>query len=452
MTEHLSQPVIELYRERALSPTELIAADDHLGGCEACRGRLENKAAWRAAAASLSEGLQVSLGSEPEHLSYEQLAAYVDREADAVEREIIESHLSHCRECVEQFEELRAFAAQLSTYPEKEYAPAAQPTLLERLRKFLGLQSLSLPSLALGLASAAALLLVALPAVLIWRGMKSPTDVAVKAPVASQPDTPAGASSPTPHPTASLPQSANGGGTVPRDDNSGAPASALVALSDGGGQIALGADGQLVGAESLAAADRQKVVSALKSRSVSVPASLSELGGAQSALMGGPAERTFALVSPVAKVVASDRPVLRWQPLAGAESYRVEITDPAANYREVATSPALGATEWRVSGPLERGRVYSWQVVALKGGEEIKAPSPDAPEAKFKVLEQPKLSELERAKKNYAGQHLILGLLYAQAGLLDEAERELRALVAANPNSAEAKSLLRSVRAKKRGS
>jgi predicted anti-sigma-YlaC factor YlaD len=440
MTEHLSQPVIELYRERSLPPAELIAADDHLGECEACRGRLEGKAAWRAAAASLGEDLRAALAVEPEHLRYEQLAAYVDREADAVEREIIESHLSHCRECVEQFEELRAFAAQLSTYPEKQYAPAAPPTLLERLRKFLGLESLSLPSLALGLASAAALLLVALPTVVVWRVTKSPTKIAVNAPAAS---------SPTPQPTVEPTASPDSGGTVPRDDNSGAPA--LAALSDGGGQIALGADGRLVGAESLSAADRQRVVSALKSKSVSVPASLSELGGAQSALMGSGAERTFALVSPVAKVVASDRPLLRWQPLAGAESYRVEITDPEANYREVATSPALSATEWRVNHSLERGRVYTWQVVALKGGEEVKAPSPDAPEAKFKVLERAKLNELERAKKNYAGQRLILGLLYAQAGLLDEAERELRALVAANPNSAEAKGLLRSVRAKKRG-
>jgi len=73
----------------------------------------------------------------------------------------------------------------------------------------------------------------------------------------------------------------------------------------------------------------------------------------------------------------------------------------------------------------------------------------DAPEARFKVLEQAKAGEIERAKKAYGNQHLALGLVYAEAGLLDEAEREFRALVAANPTSAEAKRLLRAVQARK---
>jgi hypothetical protein len=57
---------------------------------------------------------------------------------------------------------------------------------------------------------------------------------------------------------------------------------------------------------------------------------------------------------------------------------------------------------------------------------------------------------LAAAKNETAGSHLTLGGLYAQAGLLDDAERELQLLLRANPQSALAQKLLRGVRAKRR--
>jgi hypothetical protein len=62
------------------------------------------------------------------------------------------------------------------------------------------------------------------------------------------------------------------------------------------------------------------------------------------------------------------------------------------------------------------------------------------------VLEQSKAGELERMRRAYPNSHLVLGTLYAKAGLLAEAEREFRALVAANPQSPIAQKLLRDVR------
>jgi hypothetical protein len=427
---------MEQYRERTLPFAELIAADDHLAECADCRehlGAAASLAPAASAAAALRRDLQASL--RPEHISYEQLAAYVDREADAVEREVVESHLSHCSHCVEQYEELRAFAAQLSTYPDKEYAPAVPLTLWERVRKALGLESFSVSTLALGMAGIAALLLLVLtPWVMLRREQSSPAPVAkVDGPGAAKPAPTLAA--PAPQPTAEAPHPAE------------AP---LVALNDGGREIALTRDGNLAGADGISAADQQKIKSALKSGRVVLPDVPQELGDVRrGALMGGASERTFNLVGPVAKIVATDRPVLRWQKLEGAESYRVEVSDPLDNYKEVATSPALTTNEWRVDRPLPRGHIYTWQVVAIKNGEEIKSPSPDAPEARFKVLEQAKAGEIERAKKAYGNQHLALGLAYAEAGLLEEAEREFRALVAANPSSAEAKRLLRAVQARK---
>jgi hypothetical protein len=131
-------------------------------------------------------------------------------------------------------------------------------------------------------------------------------------------------------------------------------------------------------------------------------------------------------------------------------SYKVIITDLRANYKVAADSPDLPNTEWRVDRPLARGRVYTWQVTARTNGEPVKAPPRDAPEARFGVLEMEKVDELAQARRDYAGRHLTLGLLYAHAGLLDDAERELQALIAANPESPMAKNLMREVRAKRR--
>ena len=43
MNEHLTETLIERYREQALPPAELLDADDHLAGCEICRQRLDDE-------------------------------------------------------------------------------------------------------------------------------------------------------------------------------------------------------------------------------------------------------------------------------------------------------------------------------------------------------------------------------------------------------------------------
>ena len=121
-----------------------------------------------------------------------------------------------------------------------------------------------------------------------------------------------------------------------------------------------------------------------------------------------------------------------------------------ADFNTVATSPPLEGTTWTPPRALERGRVYSWQVTAVKDGKEIISPSAPAPEARFKVLEKAKADELMGVERAAAGSHLVRGTLYARAGLLDDAERELRALVAANPKSPAARKLLQSLQAIRR--
>jgi hypothetical protein len=85
-------------------------------------------------------------------------------------------------------------------------------------------------------------------------------------------------------------------------------------------------------------------------------------------------------------------------------------------------------------------------VTATRNGEEIKSPVRPAPEAKFKVADQTSFNEIERVRRVGGNSHLLLGITYANAGLIDEAEREFQILLKNNPNSDVAKKLLSKVR------
>ena len=74
MNGHLTEPLIERYREQALPPAELLDAGDHLAGCELCRQRLDDEQRLQAAGQSLRRDLATTGLT---HITYEQLALYV---------------------------------------------------------------------------------------------------------------------------------------------------------------------------------------------------------------------------------------------------------------------------------------------------------------------------------------------------------------------------------------
>jgi hypothetical protein len=154
----------------------------------------------------------------------------------------------------------------------------------------------------------------------------------------------------------------------------------------------------------------------------------------------------FSVIEPVGVVILSDRPTFRWSPLDGATGYVVEVYDQ--RFDLVTTSPQVIDTSWAAPQSLKRGEIYYWQVKAVKDGREFKSPRPPLPQAKFRVLDDSKATELAQARRAYGSSHLTLGLLNAQAGLLAEAELEFRALLKANPDSALAHRLLRQAQVK----
>ena len=120
-----------------------------------------------------------------------------------------------------------------------------------------------------------------------------------------------------------------------------------------------------------------RVRTAIQGGELTLPADIAALAGQTETLMGTAAPPLFHLITPVAMGVVQDRPVLAWEPLAGADHYVIAIADeegrPVVRGLEV-RGPAVTLPE-----PLPRGRVYSWQVTAHRGADAITEPHPPQP-------------------------------------------------------------------------
>lgn len=449
MVEHLTQRQFEDYSRQQLGVAELLAVSDHLGECEACRQRMEGALNGDAAFFALrsevfGEAAEISSPHTVRaHLTVEQLAGYVERNLSGEGLQTVADHLTSCEQCALAVDDLRAFRGQVAPTLGREYHPAPVPAPTEgwwqrTLAPLAALFRLS-PGPAFG--AALAVLLLAVTGWMIWRTMREsgPKQEIVMTPPAA-PSQPAPVTA-SPAPTSPPPA------VPPRPE----PATVVAQLTDGAGLLTLDREGRLSGADDLPPAYQSLLKEALTGRRIGRSSQLKGLTRPPSSLMGGDRQRSdFFVIEPVGNVLLTDRPTFRWSPLEGATGYVVEVYD--GQFKLLAVSPQLTDHAWAAPQPLPRGEVYAWQVKAVKDGqeEEVTAPRPPASQARFRILDRAKASELAKAKRAYPSSHLVLGLLYAEAGLLKEAEQELRALRKANPDSELARKLLRQVQALQR--
>jgi anti-sigma factor RsiW len=434
--EHLTQNQIEDYCRQQLGVAELIPVSDHLDECTACRQQIEFATNSDAAFFALRTAIfneADDLVAARAHLTGEQLIGYVDHQLSGDNLQIATDHLSHCEQCSLAVDDLLVFQHQVAPELEHEYRPApavSAPTGWWK-RMVALLPPLFQQSPGLAFATALTLLLVAVTGWIIWRTTQD-----------KGPQTPIVQTPPTPEPAPPQP--------VPTPAPAPQQAPVVAQLTDGAGELTLDKDGKLSGAENLPPAYQSMVKDALSSRRIEKSSQLQGLYRPGSSLMSPDKEKSqFSVTEPVGKVLLTNQPTFRWSPLEGATSYVVEVYDSQFNL--VTTSPQLTSPSWAPPA-LARGKVYTWQVKAMKDGQEIKAPLPPAPQAKFRVIDQAKVEELARARRAYASSHLTLGLLYAEAGLLNEAEQELRILQRTNPDSEIARALLAQVQALRRRS
>jgi anti-sigma factor RsiW len=440
--EHISVKNIQQYRKRLLSSRELLALDAHLAECEACRTQISSTSAPYASPTDLIS----AIGTEEfEHPVYEQFAAYIDGQLDSVECEIIDSHLSCCKQCSRELSDLKTLKAQIASRlststisePVIERSNTQRVTLRAKLAPLWHMPSFRIP-----LQVAAATVFVAL---IIWAVTlplrKDIVELKAQLAEARQRNEELQRDFETSKEDAESLQ-AQIAQLQSASQNPQPDASAL-ALNDA--TVKIDAQGNVEGLAALPSGVQQAIRSALDTGQARTPQSISSLTGKAGVLMGGGKEGVaFALVSPVGTIVSSTRPTFRWQNLKGATGYSVTVLD--LDFNPISKSPVLGSTSWTIAEPLERGRTYVWVVTAIKDGKELKSPVAPAPEARFKVLEKATADEVLKSRQDYRDSHLISGMIYAQAGLLDEAEREFELLVHANPKSAVAHKLLRNLR------
>lgn len=432
MPDHLSAEQIARYRGRGTAPEELLLVDEHISQCAECRERLASASEIRSAlqradyrsrlgfARDMSSvhGEVAPLGEhradlssaprstalQPDHIAYEQLEAFVDGTASLAERQVVRTHLEFCRTCADELRDLNTFKAELIASKGNFDRDA-----VGRRAAFATLVApwFTRSRVALALAMSALIVLVV---ALERKRLASPPSVPSAKTTKTSPTGPATTA-----------------------------AQSLIASSS---SIALAID-------ALPPDEQRGVLEAISKGIIKPPDILADLRGHPETLLGeSPQSARFEVLEPLAEVVSDVRPVFRWQPLAGATSYSVAIFDPTLN--PVQSSPPLRGTQWKPNRPLKRGQVYQWQVKAtMIDGRSITSPRPPSPGAKFRVLDQAKADEFEQFRKAHPAVHLVLGIVYAQAGLFEDAEGELRRIPQGGPEYELAEQLLRSLREKR---
>jgi hypothetical protein len=204
-----------------------------------------------------------------------------------------------------------------------------------------------------------------------------------------------------------------------------------------------------VSVDQLSAAEHAAVDAAVQSGQLRRAPVLTQLTSRAGVLMGSQAHvSAFGPTFPVGVVVDAERPTLEWSPADEATAYRVAVFDESFNM--VATSGWQQETRWTPDRALPRGRSYVWQVTARIGAREVVAPAPPQPESRFKVTSVEQSAQLAEVRTRAGDSHLALAVLLAEAGVLDEAERELTLARTANPESSAVKQLQLSLSALRR--
>ena len=172
----------------------------------------------------------------------------------------------------------------------------------------------------------------------------------------------------------------------------------------------------------------------MKARSLPLAALPSDLAAPPGTLLGPSKPDEFAPLAPLSTVVYSDQPEFRWQPLPSALSYEVQVFD--SEFREVDSSGKIRETHWMPVRGLARGALYQWQIIVYRAADSLRAPTPPAADARFRILNEETFGKVEAARTAPHPAHLLAAILLAKAGMKEEARREMDAVAAANPNSA----------------
>ncbi|MGI8839032.1 MAG: hypothetical protein ACR2H4_20700 [Pyrinomonadaceae bacterium] len=443
MSEHPSTPQIEHFCLSALPEDELATVAPHVADCQTCHHQFTETLRQQIGSGPISFTLAPEFWFRHDHVDFEQLVGLAEKTLDATSREIIDIHLKVCGTCREDVRSFMAFRTQSARGMEVSYGPTGHASTREGFSGLPWWRSLGWkPTSALAALVLAAVALVIVVSVnkrnsdTLEAKKNEPTQIGVQAsPTLTNP---ANLPSPlTPEPVRSP--------NAPSSPSAIDTSTAVAVLKDGQGDVTIDKSGHVKGLDEVSLISKQEIAQASLTERIETPDILSSLGGQDSTLRGSSNRgHSFRLLYPARRVLIEDRPVFKWETLAGATSYRVYVLD--SKNSEVIKSEELipAETQWTAKTPLRRGEVFSWVVTAVVDGREVVSPAASAPEMKFALLSIKDVQELNQLKRTRS--HLALGVFYARVGLLREAEREFQQLAKLNPQSQLPRKLLRSVR------
>ncbi len=369
--KHATNSELRSFLEQDLPPARLLEFDDHFAACPQCRAALEREDGAGGKVAALQDAFAAA---EP-HLEYEQLRRMADGEPVSPE---VGRHSASCAACASELEELRQFSAQLAATPRFSVVRIGTPAAPKHI-SFWRLHP-------------------------VWSGLAAAVLLATVA------------------------------GFYGRMAQHLPPVEPIVAsLRDGAIQLSLDKSGRLHGDEDLAQEERDDLKAALQTGRL--VAHLPNLGSRRpETMLGAPmAAASFNVLSPLDQVVTKDRPSFVWEAMHGATGYRVRVY--GAGYRKIVESPLLDGTQWQSAISLPRGESYTWTVTAESRHGEVRQPALPQPEAAFKIMAADAAAALNAAAQSHANDPLLLAVLYARAGAIDDARAQINLLAAQNPDN-----------------
>lgn len=427
MTDHLSTLQIKHFCVSALTEDEAAAAAVHMSQCQSCHQQFVEELRHQRGSAPFTFTLEPEFWFRHDHVDFELLVGLADKTLDEETEEIINIHLQACETCREDVRSFLAFREDTAREMKVSYGPTNyQPSQIPGAPWWQGLQRKPVYAVA----AVVLIVVTVLIGVIAFNGSSNRLE-------ANKQDQ-------------ATPTIERSPGVYPSPDvASNVEDSVKVAvLKDAGGEVTIDRNGRVTGLDEVSENSRRYVARAALLGQIESADVLRRLANDPSGLRGSDDGPGFRLLYPVRRVVTEDRPVLRWQSLPGVSSYRVYVMDAVGN--QVSESEELPpvTTEWK-SARLRRGQIFSWVVMAVVDGKKVVSPSASASEVKFAILSAADFQELNHLQKSKS--YLALGVFYARAGLLDQAEHEFQGLIKLNPDSELPRKLLQSVRSIRQG-
>ena len=427
--QHPNKEKLENYAVQRLSAGEMTAMILHLENCADCFAAVQ-----KLSPIAENQGVALFTESEVFHLDYdEHLRPFVDNEADAVTREIVESHTQNCAGCALQLRELREFAESLRLR-KIEKTLHHSPSVWAKISGWFHQKSHRL-TFQIAFLSALVCLLGIIAFVWLKDGNPAQKALQLNNKQSENETVQTQINSNETDKTVVVSVNQNVANTSALNQSS-ADLTKVQTPENRKDQTIV--KDEFAGLYSLPETLRGTVQTAVKSEKISFPAFLSVIGGKINPR--GETNNKPISIYPNGEAIRQVSPRFNWQNFASSdEKYVVEIFDEQNNSIEI--SPALSATNWTPKTVLRRGKIYKWEV---RTGKTDNSPKMFA--GKFKVLEQKNIDDLAGISTKSA---FVRGVVFASKGLLSESAKEFQQAVKTNDHADLAKKFRRQIEQKK---